>query len=202
IWGFDLSEMSWSAFRPKQMFDKRWHLRTERFILYQLAMIICLAAECTATYSLSKYENLQTHIEAASFPAPSTPPPAPVDLQVVHAHLYNNDLINTQITTIVFCVLVACLYGAEFFFLLFFPRRAYPKWYNRAKLTAALVITAGLFVAAAASTVVVARRSAYITGVDPTVAMELVAIYYRPPLQYRTWPTNIAYVVLLWLGLI
>lgn len=31
IWGFDLGELSFSAFSSKAMFDKRWHLRRERF---------------------------------------------------------------------------------------------------------------------------------------------------------------------------
>jgi len=39
-------------------------------------MLICLAAECTATYSLSKYEDLQDHVEDRFAPA----------------HLYNNDM--------------------------------------------------------------------------------------------------------------
>lgn len=90
-------------------------------------MMICLAAECTATYSLSKCaflllpqlggiwsslanltrraflartdEDLQDHVEDRFAPA----------------HLYNNDIIDMQITTIVLCVAVACLYGADFF---------------------------------------------------------------------------------------
>ena len=31
IWGFDLSELSFGAFSSKKMFDRRWHLRRERF---------------------------------------------------------------------------------------------------------------------------------------------------------------------------
>jgi len=154
-------------------------------VLYQLAMLICLAAECTATYSLSKYEDLQGHIEAASGSAP------PSESRKHNAHLHNNDLIDAEIITIVFCVLVACLYGADFFFLLFFPRRTYPKWYNRTKLVCAVVITAGIFVAAVVSTNVVARHSAYITGVDSSVAQGLVSVYYRPPLSlYLPFPHN------------
>lgn len=45
-----------------------------------------------ATYSLDKYEDLQTHIESA-YPG---------------SHLYNNDIIDAQIVSIVFCVLVSC----------------------------------------------------------------------------------------------
>lgn len=31
IWGFDLGELNFSAFKSSNMFDRRWHLRRERF---------------------------------------------------------------------------------------------------------------------------------------------------------------------------
>jgi hypothetical protein len=133
-------------------------------VVYKLAMFACLAAECAATYSLNKYEKLQVHAEALS----ST------------VHLENNDLINAEITTIVFCVLVACLFGADFFFLVFFPRRTYPTWYNITKRVCAVVITTGVFVSALISTWVVACREAILTGMT---AQELAATFPRPPLS-------------------
>ncbi|KAF4623489.1 hypothetical protein D9613_001279 [Agrocybe pediades] len=188
IWGFDLSKMSWGAFGHKKMFDRRWHLRKERFIWYQLAMLIGLAAECTATYSLSKYEDLQGHVEAASLPISPT-----------KAHLYNNDLIDAAICTIVFCVLVATVFGADFFFLLFWPSRRYARWYQTAKKITAVVVTAGVLACAIVSTFVIARRSAFINGVDDQTKQTLTNLYFRPPLVYRHWSRNIAWVVLLWL---
>ncbi|GAA5929834.1 uncharacterized protein JCM15063_004637 [Sporobolomyces koalae] len=184
IWGFDLSELSFSAFSSKKMFDRRWHLRRERFIAYQAAMLICLAAECTATYSLSKYEDLQDHIEDRFAPA----------------HLYNNDIIDMEITTIVFCVFVATLFGADFFFLLQFPKRRYPDWYQNAKKFFAIVITVGVFAAALGSTIVIANNSAQIVHVSEQVAREAAEYYFRPPLQYNKWAVNIAYVCVLWVG--
>lgn len=166
------------------MFDKRWHLRRERFVAYQAAMLICLAAECTATYSLSKYEDLQDHVEGRFAPA----------------HLYNNDILDMEITTIVFCVFVATLFGADFFFLLQFPKRRYPDWYQSLKKFFAIVITTGVFAAALGSTIVVARNSAQIVHVSPEVAREAAEYYFRPPLQYNKWAVNIAYIVLLWIG--
>jgi hypothetical protein len=100
-------------------------------------MLICLAAECTATYSLSKYEDLQTHVQEANG----------------SAQLHNNDIIAAECLTIVFCVLVATLFGAEFFFLLFFPARTYPKWYNATRKGLAVGITLGVFTAALMSSV-------------------------------------------------
>ncbi|GAA5988744.1 hypothetical protein JCM5350_002923 [Sporobolomyces pararoseus] len=182
IWGFDLSELSFGAFSSKKMFDRRWHLRRERFIAYQAAMLICLAAECTATYS--KYEDLQDHVEDRYAPA----------------HLYNNDIIDMEITTIVFCVFVATLFGADFFFLLQFPKRRYPDWYQNTKKFFAIVITTGIFAAALGSTIVIAKNSAQIVHVSPEIARQAAEYYYRPPLQYNKWAVNIAYVVLLWIG--
>ncbi|GAA6052844.1 hypothetical protein RTBOTA2_006354 [Rhodotorula toruloides] len=184
VWGFPLGDLNFQAFSSKKMFDPRWHLRKERFIAYQVAMLVCLAAECTATYSLDKYEDLQTHIESRFSPA----------------HLYQNDLIDMEISTIVFCVAVACLFGADFFFLLQFPRRVYPKWYQTTKKVLAVVITLGIFACALGSTIVIARNSAILSHVSPSVARAATDYYYRPPLRYKDWAVNVAWVVLLWVG--
>ncbi|KAL0060551.1 hypothetical protein AAF712_012671 [Marasmius tenuissimus] len=183
IWGFDLSEMKWNAFGHKNMFDRRWHLRKERFIVYQLAMLIGLAAECTATYSLSKYEKQQEHIE---------------NWTGGRATVKNNDIIDAEILTIIFCVFVATIFGADFFFLLFFPRRRYPSWYVRTKEAMAVVITAGMLAAALMSTIVVATGEADVRDVGPEEAQALTDLFFRPPLQYNKWAVNIAYVCLLW----
>ncbi|KAJ3503504.1 hypothetical protein NLJ89_g8403 [Agrocybe chaxingu] len=187
IWGFDLSEMSWSAFEHRRMFEKRWYLRRERFIIYQLAMLIALAAECTATYALAKYEFLQSNIGRLSGHT---------------ASLHSNDIRAAAILTIVFCVFVATLFGADFFFLLFWPKRRYPRWYDMTKKAIAVWICLGVGAAAIMSTIVVAMNEAYISGVGDRTAIELVDSYPRPPLVYRTFPQNIAWVVLLWLALI
>ncbi|GAA5884702.1 hypothetical protein JCM16303_005237 [Sporobolomyces ruberrimus] len=184
VLGFPLSELSFSAFSTKRMMDRKWHLRRERFIAYQAAMLICLAAECTATYSLSKYEDLQDHIEDRFAPA----------------HLYQNDLIDFEIVIIVFCVFVATLFGADFFFLLQFPKHRYPDWYQNTKKFFAIFITTGVFVGALGSTIVVARNTAQIVHVSPEIARQAAEYYYRPPLQYNQWAVNIAFVVLIWIG--
>jgi len=55
-------------------------------------MLIGLAAECTATYSLAKYNFHESHIEKASGGATTE---------------FNDDLIGCATATIVFCVFVA-----------------------------------------------------------------------------------------------
>ncbi|TEB33645.1 hypothetical protein FA13DRAFT_1730692 [Coprinellus micaceus] len=179
IWGFDLAEMHWGAFKNEQMFDRRWHLRKQRFIVYQLAMLTGLAAECTATYSLSKYNSHQDHIEEASGHTVSE---------------YNEDLIRSAICTIVFCVFVATLYGADFFFLVFWPRRMFPNWYHQTKK--------GRCGSDHIGCIVIATREAYLIGAAPAVAAQLIQQFARPPLRYRSWAQNIAWVVLVWIAFV
>ncbi|PPQ65799.1 hypothetical protein CVT26_000384 [Gymnopilus dilepis] len=150
--------------------------------------------QCTATYSLSKYDHLQDNVERYST-AFSPPSPSP-------ASLHNNDIIDSAITTIVFCVLVATVFGADFFFLVFWPERAYPVWYSVIKKLLAVVVMAGVGVAAITSTVVITTHRAFITGVSDDVAATLTRVYYRPPLIYKKWAVNIAWLVLLWLAFI
>jgi hypothetical protein len=66
----------------------------------------------------------------------------------------NNDSLNVaEHLTIVFCVVVATFFGSEFFFLLFWPARTYPRWYNNTRQILAVGITAGVGAAAVMSTV-------------------------------------------------
>jgi hypothetical protein len=112
-------------------------------------MLTGLAGECCATYSLAKYDDLRDNIHAASLAnlngsQSSTAVPVTLD---------KTDIYAAQVVTIVFCVLVATVYGTDFFFLLFFPGRRYPGWYHAAKLVTASVVTLGMAAAAIMSTV-------------------------------------------------
>ncbi len=113
-------------------------------VFYQLAMLTCLAAECTATYSLAKYTALQDHIE---------------DYSNHRAKVKVHDILVAESMTICFSVFVATLFGADFFFLLFWPRRLYPLWYNTTKKALAVAITGGVFASAVLSNVRIAFLS-------------------------------------------
>ncbi|CAA7263516.1 unnamed protein product [Cyclocybe aegerita] len=134
----------------------------------------------------AKYELLQANVER---------------LSGYSAALHNNDIRAAAILTIVFSILVATLFGPDFFFLLFWPGKRYPRWYDMAK-DIAVWICIGVGAAAIMSTIVVVANEAYITGVEDRTATELVDSYPRPPLLYHTFPQNVAWVVLLWLALI
>jgi hypothetical protein len=94
--------------------------------------------QCTATYSMFKYEIQRIVIEDESG-----------DTALVH----NTNLTAAVYLTIVFCAFVATLFGADFFFLLFWPARIYPRWYNTTRQALAVGITAGVGAAAVMSTV-------------------------------------------------
>jgi hypothetical protein len=53
IWGLDLKEMQWGKFKNSYMWNKEYHLRRTKFIVYQLAMIFCVVSESLGTAALS-----------------------------------------------------------------------------------------------------------------------------------------------------
>lgn len=111
--------------------------------------------------------------------------------------MHNNPLIAAAVLTIVFAV-----FGADFFFLLQFPRRVYPPWYTHTKKALAVFISTGVLASALFSTVVVAAQTQSINGsaVTGEEAQRYEALFYRPPFVYRHWAVNVAWVVLIWVG--
>lgn len=53
IWGLDLNEMQWRKFKGSYMWSNQYHLRRSKFIVYQLAMILCVVSESLGTDVLS-----------------------------------------------------------------------------------------------------------------------------------------------------
>lgn len=54
IWGLDLRDMQWGKFKSSYMFgNKDYHLRRTKFVVYQLAMILCVVSESVGTAALS-----------------------------------------------------------------------------------------------------------------------------------------------------
>ncbi|KJA19706.1 hypothetical protein HYPSUDRAFT_78649 [Hypholoma sublateritium FD-334 SS-4] len=152
------------------------HSPLETTTLYSFVskMSISLAAECEATYGLLKYKDQQTNVEKSSGRV---------------ALVHNNNPIDSGIVTIVFCVPVATIFGADFFFL-----------YHTAKKLLAVVIALGMGIATFTSMIIVACQSAWITGVSLSAAQQYLDIYFRPPLVYRHNAHNTAWVILIWLA--
>jgi hypothetical protein len=53
IWGLDLKEMQWGKFKSGYMWNTMYHNRRTKFIIYQLAMILCVVSESLGTAALS-----------------------------------------------------------------------------------------------------------------------------------------------------
>lgn len=58
IWGLDLHEIRWSKFGSSNMFNRVYHLRRTKMIVYQIAMIFCVSSEAVGTAALSGESSL------------------------------------------------------------------------------------------------------------------------------------------------
>jgi hypothetical protein len=53
VWGLDLHEIQWNKFKGAKMFNRAYHLRRTKMIVYQMAMIFCVVSESVGTAALS-----------------------------------------------------------------------------------------------------------------------------------------------------
>ncbi|EPQ51693.1 hypothetical protein GLOTRDRAFT_132957 [Gloeophyllum trabeum ATCC 11539] len=183
VFGLDLRNIRPSAFKSKNMWNKAYHLRSERFILYQLAMVITVVAECLATYALDKYLHLQDHSQKR-YPG---------------VYVYNNDIVGATGLTIFAGVFNACVFGSIFFFLLFWPESRETPFWAAAKQVGAVVAMLSVLAASITSTVIGATHSATISGVDEATRQAITA-EAEVPLKYSHYRYIIVYIVLLWIG--
>ncbi|KAE9402281.1 hypothetical protein BT96DRAFT_1017683 [Gymnopus androsaceus JB14] len=190
LWGLDLNEMRWDAFKGKNMYSRAHHLRRERLIAYQIATNIGAVAQGLATFSMHRYNSLQTHIQQYAL----TLTPAFV------VGLHNDDIIAAEILTLTFGALASVLFNIDLLLVVQWPRHIYPRWYNYTRMALAIVFTAGLLAAAILSTVVVTTHSAFITGAPVAMQEQYTDFFSSPPLKYKDWAINIAYVSLLWVS--
>jgi len=184
VWGLDLAEIQWSKFKSSYMWNSDYHLRRTKFIVYQCALIFCVVSESLGTDVLSNYVDQQRYIQSRNS----------------QANQYNNDYVGIASYNIWCGVFTAFVFGAAFFFDLFWPERHENKSVRLAwKICGVLAVVFGL-ADAIAYTVIVALRSAYVTGVGQDEADRLVAGADGYPMVYRLNPRAVASVVILWPG--
>jgi len=186
VFGLDLNAIRFGAFKSSRMFDKRYYLRRDRFVVYQIAMIFTVVGECMATNTLDKYLQLQNQV-SASQPG---------------ASMFNNDIVGAAGFTIFAGVYTACVFGTMFFFLLFWPALPESILWSRIKYGGA--ISAAIFDLGAAltSTIIIASHSAYLIP-SPTGSFDQLQQQFNnpnPPFQYRQYGFCIAWLVLFWIG--
>ena len=179
IWGLDLREMQWGKFKSSYMFNTEYHLRRSKMVVYQIAMILCVCSESVGTAALSEYVDQQEFIARQDH------------LAVV----YNDDFVGIMSYNIFVGVAVATIFGAAFFFDLFWPeRQESPSVHLAWKICAVIMCVMGL-ADALAMTVIVATKSAYLSGPDAVQGMALLQQYLKPTLsklRSLLYPVNIA----------
>jgi hypothetical protein len=144
IWGLDLREMQWGKFKGSYMFNRVYHLRCTKMIVYQIAMILCVCSESVGTAALTGISLLPPRLISQPFPFPSTPYRGSkifrmlivfhfadyVDQQDGISHrsagramVHNNDIVGIFSYNIFVGIAVATVFGSGFFFDLFWPER-------------------------------------------------------------------------------
>ncbi|KAF7590918.1 hypothetical protein BBP40_002224 [Aspergillus hancockii] len=185
IWGLDLHEIQFYKFKGSHMFNRIYHLRRARMIVYQLAMILCVCSESTGTAALSDYLDQQSNIQG----------------QHPGVKVHNNDFIGAASYNIFVGISVATIFGAAFFFDLFWPERYESPSVRLAWKICSVVISAMMLSSALVMTVITATHSARITGTDAASARKFWSeAEKKPALAYRTNPKAVASAVLAWPG--
>ncbi|KAI0022561.1 hypothetical protein F4780DRAFT_182670 [Xylariomycetidae sp. FL0641] len=192
IWGLPLGEMKWSKFKSSYMWNNAYHRRKTKFIIYQAAMISTVVSESLGTAALSGYLDQQTYIEQVSKKTASE---------------FNNDIVGVGSYNIFVGVYVATIFGAAFFFDLFWPERHESKSVKLAWKICAILACFFTTSAAIALTVVVSRHSAHVYNAGGSNHSQadldkFVKDSGGPPTVYRNNPKTIASVVFLWIGVV
>jgi hypothetical protein len=184
IWGLDLHDLQWSKFKSSYMFGNRdYHLRRTKFVVYQIAMILCVVSESVGTAALSNYVDQQDEIERLHS----------------SAHVHNDDFVGIAAYNIFVGIAVATIFGAAFFFDLFFPTRYEPMNIRWAWRISAVVVSIMALGDAIAFSVIVATGKAWISA-DTADQLAIAQETIDPPLRYRDNAKAIVSLVLLWIG--
>ncbi|KAI5361016.1 hypothetical protein Slin14017_G091910 [Septoria linicola] len=190
IWGLDLKEIQWNKFGNKNMWNNEYHLRRTKFIVYQCALIFCVVSESLGTAALSDYVDSQKYV-------------AQLDETV---YVYNNDYIGAASYNIFAGVLVAFIFGAAFFFDLFWPERHESKSVLLAWKVCGVLSTVFYLASALTLTVITAKNCGYFRGplgVNDGYGQQLLSQFTKDggtPLCYRKNSRAVAAVVFAWVG--
>jgi len=189
IWGLDMKEMQWGKFKSGYMWNNTYHNRRTKFIIYQLAMILCVVSESLGTAALSDYVDQQKFVSK-------------LDRNVM---IHNNNFVGIASYNIFVGIFVATIFGAAFFFDLFWPERQESRGVINA-LKACSVFACMLTLSdALAYTYITASKSAHLTGTDFERGQGLLSQFKKAgetPLAYNKNGRAIASVVFLWPGMI
>ncbi|KAK2627344.1 hypothetical protein QTJ16_003310 [Diplocarpon rosae] len=187
IWGLDLREMQWGKFKGSYMFNKVYHLRRTKMIVYQIAMILCVCSESVGTASLSDYVDQKEYLYERSDG---------------RALVQSNDIISIFSYNILVGVAVATIFGSGFFFDLFWPERHESVSVKWAWKISSVVVSFMALADVLALTFIVAANRANIRGLSAQEEAFWFQVSGKPNPIYRKNGYNVASVVLLWPGVI
>jgi len=187
IWGLDLRDMQWGKFKGSYMFNQVYHIRRTKMIVYQIAMILCVCSESVGTAALSDYVDQQDGISHRSSG---------------RAQVHNDDIVGVMAYNIWVGIAVATIFGSGFFFDLFWPERYESPAVKMAWKISSLVVSFMALADALALTVIVATRSAYISGVSEDEGHAWFRANGKPNPVYRHNAYCVASAVLLWPGVV
>ncbi|KAF2503302.1 hypothetical protein BU16DRAFT_546299 [Lophium mytilinum] len=184
IWGLDLREIQWWKFKSSYMWNNEYHLRRTKFIVYQIAMIFCVVSESLGTAALSDYIDQQDYVETHNS----------------NIFLHNDDFIGAASYNIFVGVFVATIFGAGFFFDLFWPERHESYAVKLAWRICAILASIFALSTALTLTIIVATHRVGVSGLEGAGARPLALKRGLTPFQYRKNGRAIASVVFIWPG--
>jgi len=150
-------------------------------------MICCVISESLGTAALSEYVDQQGKIEGMNS----------------DASVHNNDYVGIASFNIFSGIFTATIFGAAFFFDLFWPERHESRAVRIAWRVCAVIACVFGLADAIALTVIVATKSAYISGVSAAEARRLLGEDVKgAPLTYRRSGRALASVIFLWPGIV
>lgn len=121
------------------------------------------------------------------------------------AYNYNNDYVGAASFNIFAGVFTAFIFGAAFFFDLFWPMRHEDRGIRIAWKGCGVASVVFVLASALELTIITARNSGYVDGVSPSEAEELLRQYKKysiTPLRYKDNGRALAAVVFVWLGFV
>lgn len=180
--------MKWSNFKSSYMFGNTdYHMRRTKFIIYQLAMIFLVVSESLGTAVLSDYIDQQNSLQKR-FPG--------IDV-------YNDDFVGIASYNVFVGVFAAFVFGAAFFFDLFFPERYEPRWVQNLWMGCAIFTCLAATGDALGYTIILCLKGEHINYYlpdDPELRKDIERAHNSTPILYRHSGRAIASVVFLWLG--
>ncbi|KAJ6001154.1 hypothetical protein N7481_001563 [Penicillium waksmanii] len=198
IWGLDLHEIHYSKFKSSYMFSRAYHLRCTKMIVYQLAMILCVCSESVGTAALSAtffidcLDNRRM-LRCSATPLDYLDQQSMLQGQHPGVKIHNNDFIGGFSYNIFVGICVAWVFGAAFFFDLFWPERHESRAVRLAWRICAVIITFMMLGSALTISVITAMHEAEITGTDVALAREYWSETAKKPALSKGLPSSSAH---------